>query len=130
MRATAVLRGSLACILFAVAGCATSQPPLPGITQVGPYEVRMDGMIPAPAEEIRVDPVGVVALKVDSTTGAMFTQPISDPSILSAQANTWLQVFAGPNKVSEAVLDGQNVYRDAEGTWNNPWQALFALRDR
>jgi len=130
MRAKAILRGILAFALLAVAGCATSQPPPPGITQVGPYKVRLDGMIPAPIEEIGVDPIGAVARKVDSTAGAMFTQPISDPFIFSVQANTWLLAFAGPNKVSEAVVDGQGYYRDAVGTWNNPWQALFALRDR
>jgi hypothetical protein len=59
-----------------------------------------------------------------------FCRRISDPFIFSVQANTLLQAFAGPNKVSEAVLDGQNYYRDAVGTWNNPWQALFALRGR
>jgi hypothetical protein len=87
-------------------------------------------MIPAPIEEIGVDPAGAFARKADSVAGAMFTQPISDPFIFSVQANTLLQAFAGPNKVSEAVLDGQNYYRDAVGTWNNPWQALFALRGR
>ena len=59
----------------------------------------------------------------------MFTQPISDPFIFSVQANTWLQAFAGPNKVSGAVLDGQTYYREIVGAWNNPWQALLALRN-
>jgi hypothetical protein len=130
MRAAVILRGGLAFALFAVVGCATSQPPPPGITQVGPYEVRLGGMVPAPIEEIGVDPAGAVARKVDTTVGSMFTQPISDPFIFSVQANTWLLAFAGPNKVSEAVVDGQGYYRDAVGTWNNPWQALLALRDQ
>lgn len=113
---------------IALTGCATSQPP-PGITQVGPYQVRFGSMTPAPVAEIADDPVGAVAGKVDAMASSMFTQPISDPFIFSVQANTWLQAFAGPNNVSGAVLDGQTYYREAAGAWNNPWQALLALRN-
>jgi len=87
-------------------------------------------MMPAPVAEIADDPVGAVAGKVDDMASSMFTQPISDPFIFSVQANTWLAALAGPNKVSGAILDGQGYYRDAVGAWNNPWQALFAARDR
>jgi hypothetical protein len=86
-------------------------------------------MTPAPVAETADDPVGTVPGKVDDMASSMFTQPISDPFIFSAQANTWLQAFAGPNKVSGAVLDGQSYYREAVGAWNNPWQALLALRN-
>lgn len=110
-------------------GCATSQPPPPGITQVGPYQVRFGSMTPAPLVELANDPVGAVAGKVNDMVSSMFTQPISDPFIFSDQANTWLQAFAGPNNVSGAVLDGQTYYREAVGAWNNPWQALLALRN-
>jgi hypothetical protein len=113
---------------IALTGCATSQPP-PGITQVGPYQVRFGSMTPAPVAEIADDPVGAVASKVDDMASSMFTQPISDPFIFSVQANTWLQAFAGPNNVSGAILDGQTYYREAAGAWNNPWQALLALRN-
>ena len=37
---------------IALTGCATSQPPPPGITQVGPYQVRFGSMTPAPLAEI------------------------------------------------------------------------------
>jgi hypothetical protein len=86
-------------------------------------------MTPAPVAEIADDPVGAVAGKVDDMASSMFTQPISDPFIFSVQANTWLQALAGPNKVSGAVLEGQTYYREAVGAWNNPWQALLALRN-
>lgn len=111
-------------------GCATSQPPPPGITQVGPYQVRFGTMVPQPVEELATDPASAIAQKADDMVGSMFTQPISDPFIFSVQANTWLAALAGPNKVSGAILDGQGYYRDAVGAWNNPWQALFAARDR
>lgn len=113
---------------IALTGCATSQPPPQGITQVGPYQVRLGSMTPAPVAEIAGDPVGAVAGKVDDMASSMFTQPISDPFIFSVQANTWLQALAGPNKVSGAMLDGQTYYREAVGAWNNPWQALLAFR--
>lgn len=122
-------RGFLAGVLLAVAGCAASQPPPPGITQVGPYQVRLDTMVPVPLQEISADPVGAVAQKAESTAGSMFTQPISDPFIFSVQANTWLQALAGPNNVSQAVLDGQGYYRNAVGAWNNPWLAFFTARN-
>ena len=86
-------------------------------------------MPPAPLVELADDPVGAVAGKVDNMASSMFTQPISDPSSFSVQANTWLQALTGPNKVSGAVLDGQTDYREAVGVWNNPWQALLALRN-
>ena len=121
------LAGAAAAV--ALTGCATSQPPPPGITQVGPYQVRFGSMAPAPVAEIADDPVAAVAGKVDDMASSMFTQPISDPFIFSVQANTWLQAFAGPNNVSGAVLDGQTYYREAVGAWNNPWQALLALRN-
>jgi len=114
----------------ALTGCATSQPSPPGITQVGPYQVRFGTMVPPPVEELATDPAGAIAQKADDMVGSMFTQPISDPFIFSVQANTWLAALAGPNKVSGAILDGQGYYRDAVGAWNNPWQALFAARDR
>ena len=114
----------------ALTGCATSQPSPPGITQVGPYQVRFGTMVPQPVEELATDPAGALAQKADDMVGSMFTQPISDPFIFSVQANTWLAALAGPNKVSGAILDGQGYYRDAVGAWNNPWQAVFALRDR
>jgi hypothetical protein len=114
----------------ALTGCATSQSPPPGITQVGPYQVRFGAMVPQPVEELATDPAGAIAQKAYDMVGSMFTQPISDPFIFSVQANTWLAALAGPNKVSGAILDGQGYYRDAVGAWNNPWQALFAARDR
>jgi hypothetical protein len=114
----------------ALTGCATSPPPPPGITQVGPYQVRFGTMVPQPVEELAADPGGAIVQKADDMVGSMFTQPISDPFIFSVQANTWLAALAGPNKVSGAILDGQGYYRDAVGAWNNPWQAVFALRDR
>lgn len=40
-----------------------------------------------------------------------------------------MQAVAGSNPTSGAILTSQNYYRDALGTWNNPWQALFALRN-
>jgi len=116
--------------VLAIGGCVTSQPPPSGITQVGPYEVRFRSMVPAPAAEIAEDPAGALGEKVSDMADSMFTQPIDDPFIFSVQANTWLQAFAGPNKVSGAILDGQNCYRTAMGAWNNPWQALLALRSR
>jgi hypothetical protein len=114
----------------ALTGCATSPPPSPGITQVGPYQVRFGTMVPQPVKELATDPAGAIAQKADDMVGSMFTQPISDPFIFSVQANTWLAALAGPNKVSGAILDGQGYYRDAVGAWSNPWQALFAARDR
>lgn len=114
----------------ALTGCTTSQPPPPGITQVGPYQVRFGTMVPQPVEELATDPAGALAQKADDMVGSMFTQPISDPFILSVQANTWLQALVGPNNTSGAILQGQSYYRDAAGAWNNPWQALLALRDR
>jgi hypothetical protein len=114
----------------ALTGCATSQPLPPGITQVGPYQVRFGTMVPQPVEELTTDPAGALAQKADDMVGSMFTQPISDPFIFSVQANTWLAALAGPNKVSGAILEGQNYYRDAVGAWNNPLQAVLALRDR
>ena len=98
---------------IALTGCATSQPPPPGITQVRPYHVRFGSMTPAPVAEIAADPVGAVAGKVDDMASSMFTQPITDPLIFSVQANTWLQALAGPNNVSGAILDGQTYYREA-----------------
>jgi hypothetical protein len=86
-------------------------------------------MTPAPVAEIADDPVGAVAGKVDGMASSMFTQPISDPFIFSVQANSWLQALAGPNNVSGAILDGQTYYHEAAGAWNNPWQALLALRN-
>jgi len=91
----------------ALTGCATSQPPPPGITQVGPYRVRFGMMVPQPVEELAADPAGAIAQKANDMVGSMFTQPISDPFIFSVQANTWLAALAGPNKVSGAILDGQ-----------------------
>jgi hypothetical protein len=114
----------------ALTGCATSQPSQPGITQVGPYQVRFGTMVPQPVEKLATDPAGAVVQKADSMASSMFTQPIDDPFIFSVQANTWLQGLAGPNKVSGAILEGQNYYRDAVGVWNNPLQAVLALRDR
>jgi hypothetical protein len=114
----------------ALTGCATSQPPPPGITQVGPYQVRFGTMVPQPVEELATDPAGAVVQKADSMASSMFTQPIDDPFIFSVQANTWLQGLAGHNKVSGAILEGQNYYRDAVAAWNNPLQAVLALRDR
>ena len=102
----------------------------PGITQVGPYQVRFGTKVPQPVEELAADPAGAIAQKANDMVGSMFTQPISDPFIFSVQANTWLAALAGPNKVSGAILDGQNYYRYAVGAWNNPWQAFFAARDR
>jgi hypothetical protein len=116
-------------VLLAAAGCATSQPLPSGITQVGPYQVRLDSMVPAPLQEIGADPAGTVARKADSTVGSMFTQPISDPFIASSQANALMQAFAGPNQASQAILDSQNYYRDAVGAWNNPWLAFFTARN-
>jgi hypothetical protein len=87
-------------------------------------------MVPQPVEELAADPGGAIVQKADDMVGSMFTQPISDPFIFSVQANTWLAALAGPNKVSGAIIDGQGYYRDAVGAWNNPWQAVFALRDR
>ncbi len=110
-------------------GCAGSQPPPPGITQVGPYQVRFGSMTPAPLVELADDPVGAVAGKVDDMAGSMFTQPISDPFIFSVQANTWLQALVGPNKVSGAVLNGQTYYREVAGAWDSPWQAVLASRN-
>jgi hypothetical protein len=115
--------------VIALTGCATSQPPPPGITQVGPYQVRFGSMVPAAVAEIANDPTEAVTGKVDDMASSMFTQPISDPFIFSVQANTWLQAFAGANNVSGAILDGQTYYREAAGAWNNPWQALLALRN-
>jgi hypothetical protein len=114
----------------ALTGCATSQPPPPGTTQVGPSQVRFGTMGRHPVEELATDPAGAIAQKTDDMVGSMFTQPISDPFIFSVQANTWLAALAGPNKVSGAILDSQGYYRDAVGAWNNPWHADFALRDR
>lgn len=116
-------------VLVAV-GCATSQPPPPGITQVGPYEVRLGSMVPAPLVQVAENPAGALSGKANDMADSMFTQPIDDPFIFSVQANSWLQAFAGPNKVSGAILDGQNYYRKALGAWNNPWEAVFALRGR
>jgi hypothetical protein len=113
----------------ALTGCATSQPPPPGITQVGPYQVRFGTMVPQPVEELATDPAGAVVQKTDSMASSIFTQPIDDPFIFSVQANTWLQGLAGPNKVSGAILEGQNYYRDAVGVWNNPWLAILFLRN-
>ena len=113
----------------ALTGCATSQPPPPGITQVGPYQVRFGTMVPQPIEELTADPAGALAQKADDMVGSMFTQPISDPFIFSVQANTWLQGLAGPDKVSGAILEGQNYYRDAVAAWNNPWLAILSLRN-
>lgn len=128
-RASRIFALAGAAAAVALTGCATSQPPPPGITQVGPYQVRFGSMTPAPLVKLADDPVGAVAGKVDDMASSMFTQPISDPFIFSVQANTWLQAFAGPNKVSGAILDGQTYYREAVGAWNNPWQALLALRN-
>jgi hypothetical protein len=128
-RASRIIALAWATAAVTLTGCATSQPPPPGITQVGPYQVRFGSMTPAPLVELADDPVGAVAGNVDDMASSMFTQPISDPFIFSVQANTWLQAFAGPNKVSGAVLDGQTYYREAVGAWNNPWQALLALRN-
>lgn len=128
-RASRIFALAGAAAAVTLTGCATSQPPPPGITQVGPYQVRFGSMTPAPLVELAGDPVGAVAGKVDDMASSMFTQPISDPFIFSVQANTWLQAFAGPNKVSGAVLDGQTYYREAIGAWNNPWQALLSLRN-
>ena len=116
--------------VIATGGCVTSQPSPPGITQLGPYEVRFGSMVPAPVAEIAEDPVGTLGKKANGMADSMFTQPIDDPFIFSVQANSWLQAFAGPNKVSGAILDGQNYYRNALGAWNNPWDAVFALRGR
>jgi len=122
-------QGCLAGGLLAITGCATSQPPPPGITQVGPYQVRLDTMVPPPLKEIGADPVAAVAQKADSTAGSMFTQPISDPLIASSQANSLMQAIAGPNQASQAIIDSQNYYRNAVGAWNNPWLAFFAARN-
>jgi hypothetical protein len=116
--------------VLATGGCVTSLPSPPGITQVGPYEVRFGSMVPAPVAEIAEDPVGTLGKKANGMADSMFTQPIDDPFIFSVQANSWLQAFAGPNKVSGPILDGQNYYRNALGAWNNPWDAVFALRGR
>ena len=128
-RASRIFALAGAAAAVALTGCATSQPPPPGITQVGPYQVRFGSMTPKPIVPLADNPVGAMAGKVDNMPSAMFTQPISDPFIFSVQANTWLQAFAGPNNVSGAVLDGQTYYREAVGAWNNPWQALLALRN-
>lgn len=129
MKMTWWQRGFLAGVLLAAAGCATPQPPPPGITQVGPYQVRLDTMVPAPLQEIGADPAGAVARKADSTAGSMFTQPISDPFIASSQANSLIQAVAGPNQTSQAILDSQNYYRNAVAAWNNPWLAFFTARN-
>jgi hypothetical protein len=113
----------------ALTGCAISQPLPPGITQVGPYQVRFGTMVPQPVEELATDPAGAIAQKADDMVGSMFTQPISDPFIFSVQANTWLAALAGPNKVSGAILEGQGYYRDAVAAWNNPWLAILSLRN-
>jgi len=113
----------------ALTGCATSQPLPPGITQVGPYQVRFGTMVPQSVEELTTDPAGAIAQKADDMVGSMFTQPIDDPFIFSVQANTWLQGLAGPNKVSGAIFEGQNYYRDAVAGWNNPWLAILSLRN-
>jgi hypothetical protein len=86
--------------VLATGGCVTSLPSPPGITQVGPYEVRFGSMVPAPVAEIAEDPVGTLGKKANGMADSMFTQPIDDPFIFSVQANSWLQAFAGPNKVS------------------------------
>lgn len=112
-----------------VAGCASS-PNLPqGVAQVGPYQVRPSGFVPQPLAEVAADPTGAIVGKAEGMAGSMFTQPIDDPLIFSSQANSLIQAVAGPNQTSGAILTGQNYYREALGTWNNPWQALFALRN-
>lgn len=85
-------------------------------------------MIPAPLDEISADPSGAVADKAYDVASSMFTQPIDDPLIFSAQADSWLQAFAGPNQASEVISDTQTYYRKARGAWNYPWQSLLALR--
>lgn len=112
-----------------VAGCASS-PNIPqGVVRVGPYQVKPSGFVPQPLAEVAAGPTGVIGGKAENMAGAMFTQPIDDPLVSSSQANSLIQAVAGPNQVSGAVLTGQNYYREALGTWNNPWQAFFDLRN-
>jgi hypothetical protein len=122
----------LSCHLLAlsifVAGCASPPNLSQGVTQLGPYQVRPAGFIPQPLAKVSADPAGVIAGKGEDLAGSMFTQPIDDPLVFSSQANSLIQAVAGPNQSSGAILKGQNYYREAVGTWNNPWQALFALR--
>jgi len=106
-------------------GCASSNT----VTQLGPYQVRPAGFIPQPLVEVSADPAGVIAGKGEDLAGSMFTQPIDDPLVFSSQANSLIQAVAGPNQTSGAILEGQNYYREAVGAWNNPWQAVFALRN-
>jgi len=108
------------------AGCASPPNLLQGVTQLGPYQVRPAGFIPQPLAEVSSDPAGVIAGKGEDLAGSMFTQPIDDPLVFSSQANSLVQAVAGPNQTSGSMLEGQNYYREAVGTWNNPWQALFA----
>lgn len=112
-----------------VTGCTSSNTLPQGVTQLGPYQVRPAGFIPQPLVEVSADPAGVIAGKGEDLAGSMFTQPIDDPFIFASQANSLIQAVAGPNQTSGAILEGQNYYREAVGTWNNPWQALFALRN-
>ncbi len=112
-----------------LAGCA-SQPTLShGITQLGPYQVSPSGFIPQPLAEVSTEPAGVFAGKSEDLAGSMFTQPIDDPLVFSSQASSMIQAIAGPNQTSGAILEGQNHYREGLGTWSNPWQALFTLRN-
>jgi hypothetical protein len=110
-------------------GCASSNSLPQGVTQLGPYQVRPAGFVPQPLAEVSADPAGVIAGKGEDLASSMFTQPIDDPLVFSSQANSLIQAVAGPNQTSGAILEGQNYYREAVGTWNNPWQALFALRN-
>jgi len=112
-----------------VAGCASSPSLSQGVRQLGPYQVRPSGFIPQPLAEVSADPAGVIAGKGEDLASSMFTQPIDDPLVFSSQANSLIQGIAGPNQASGAILEGQNYYREALGTWSNPWLALFALRN-
>jgi len=52
-----------------------------------------------------------------------------DLFVAAGQTQTLIQAFAGPNKVSGGIIEGQNYYRNIDATIQNPWNGFFSLRN-
>lgn len=101
-----------------------SQPQRTG-TQVGPYDVQLQQMVPDVVTDIVTDPAGYAVNQTSGFATAILGKNISDPFITVRRANTFLLAALGPNDVNTAVSKGLTYYRQGLGFLQNPLQTAF-----
>jgi hypothetical protein len=113
--------------LILTSGCSTYNQTqwAPGVTQVGPYDVYFDRMVPDVVTNIVADPANYIVSNVNSAATAALGQTIDDPFILMNRVNTYIAATMGPNNVSSNINKGLAYYRTGLGFLQNPIQTAL-----